>query len=48
MGYVEGDTNSDDKIGLQESIHSLQVTAGLAIPLSGTSINVPDDIPTIQ
>ncbi len=48
MGYVQGDINSDDKIGLQESIYALQVAAGAAIPLSGTTINVPADIPTIQ
>ncbi len=48
MGYVEGDINSDDKIGLQETIYSLQVAAGLTIPLSGTTINVPLDISTIQ
>lgn len=48
MGYVEGDINSDGKIGLQETIYSLQVAAGLTIPLSGTTINVPGDIPTIQ
>ncbi len=48
MGYVEGDINSDGKIGLQETIYSLQVAAGLTIPLSGTTINVPGDIHTIQ
>jgi hypothetical protein len=48
MGYVQGDINSDDQIGLQESIYALQVAAGATIPLSGTTINVPADIPTIQ
>lgn len=48
FAYTEGDINNDDKIGLQETIYSLQVAAGLSIPLSGTTINVPADIPTIQ
>jgi len=48
MGYVKGDINSDDAIGLEESIYALQVVANVAIPLSGTTINVPGDIPTIQ
>ncbi len=48
MGYVQGDINSDDRIGLQESIYALQVVAGAAIPLSGKTMNVPADVPTIQ
>lgn len=48
MGYMQGDIDSDNKIGLQESIYALRVTAGTAIPLSGTTINVPSDIPAIQ
>jgi hypothetical protein len=43
MGYVEGDINSNNKIGLEETIYSLQVAAGLTIPLSGTTVNVPGD-----
>lgn len=46
--YVKGDINNDDLIGLQESIYSLRVLAGETVPLSGTTINVPADIPTIQ
>jgi len=48
LSYVKGDINNDNKIGLQETIYSLQVTAGLVIPPSGTIINVPGDVPTIQ
>lgn len=47
-GYVKGDINSDDKVGLEESIYALQVTSGVLVPLSGKTISVPSDIPTIQ
>lgn len=48
FGYLKGDINGDDKIGLEESIFSLKVASGISIPLSGKTINVPADIPTIQ
>ena len=48
LGYVLGDINSDDQVGLEEAIYSLQVVSGFTIPVSGTIINVPVDVPTIQ
>jgi len=46
--FVRGDINSDGKIGLDESIYALRVTAGLTTAQSGKVINVPADFPTIQ
>ena len=48
MGFVRGDIDGNDKVGLEETIYSLQVGAGLQIPLSVTTINVPADHATIQ
>lgn len=48
LGYVQGDINSDDRIGLEETIFSLKVLSDAATPLSGNTIKVPEDIPTIQ
>ena len=46
--FLKGDINNDDKIDLTETIHSLQVTSGTRTALSSKTINVPEDIPTIQ
>ena len=48
LGFVLGDINGDELVGLPESIYSLQVASGLAVPVSGKTISVPADYATIQ
>jgi hypothetical protein len=48
LGYVQGDINGDDHVGLPESIFALRAASGAETPLSGTVLNVPSRFPTIQ
>ncbi|MEA1876820.1 MAG: right-handed parallel beta-helix repeat-containing protein, partial [Bacteroidota bacterium] len=48
VSFLKGDINDDEKIDLSESVHALQVVAGLKTSNMTKIINVPSDFPTIQ
>ena len=48
FGFVKGDVNGDDQVGIEEAIYSLQTASNFKFPLSSKTINVPSEIPTIQ
>lgn len=47
-GFLKGDINGDEKIGLTESINALQVASGTISATAVKTVNVPGDFATIQ
>ena len=47
-GFLRGDIDMDEKIGLPEALYALQTLAGFHVTGPTNTLNVPDDVATIE